>query len=179
MSDKIIEENAEYQLILPENEISVGKAPMSKRFAAFMIDIFVVFIAFLIPFVTVFSMSAGIISTDMVAIESFIYENFHLLATMEICFDFILLMYLSVSESMLGYTIGKRFFKLGVGKLTYGQAFARNITKAFAFTAPYIAVMDVIWSFFDPEGRRMTEIIARTKVLYEPSIEVEYEWKGI
>lgn len=178
MPEKIIDDNAEYQLVLPENEMIVGKAPLSKRFFAFLVDVGIVFIAFIIPFVSAFSMSAGIISTDILALETFIYENFHILASMEIAFDFILLMYFALSESLLGYTFGKRIFKLGVGKISYGQAFTRNITKAFFFSIPYIAVADLMWTVFDSDSRRITEILSRTKVLYEPKLEVEYRWQG-
>jgi uncharacterized RDD family membrane protein YckC len=177
-SPQVIEDNAEYQLILPKDEMSVGKAPVSKRFIAFLIDMFVVFTIFIVPFITVFSMSSGIVSTDLVSIEQFVYENFGILATLEISFDFIILFYFTVSEGTLGYTLGKRVFNLNVGKVTYGQAITRNITKAFFFTIPYIALADLIWMFFASDRRRLTEVISRTKVLYEPKLEVEYKWQG-
>lgn len=177
MSEDIIDENADYQLILPKDEMKGVEASAQKRVVAFFVDLLIVFIAFVIPFVTTFSMFSGIVSTDIVALEQFIYDNYFIIASMEISVGFIMLIYFVFSEKLLGYTIGKRFFNLNVGEITYFQAFIRNITKAFVFTTPFIALADFIWMFFNPGRRRLTEIIARTKVLYEPRLEVEYRWQ--
>jgi len=177
MTYQVLEDNAEYQLVLPEGEIEVGRSPIFKRMLAYLIDLFFAFMIFVVPFITVFSLFSGIVSTDFLAIEQFIYENYYIIASMEISVDFILLFYFGLSEGLLGYTIGKRMLNLKVGNVTYGQAFLRNITKAFFLTMPFITLADVIWAFLNPERRRLTEIISRTKVLYEPKLEVDYRWQ--
>ena len=111
-------------------------------------------------------------------LKTYYYGHFAILLTLVISFDFIILFYFTVSEGALGYTFGKRVFNLNVGDISYGQAVTRNITKAFFFTIPYIALADLIWMLLASDRRRLTEVISRTKVLYEPKLEVEYKWQG-
>jgi uncharacterized RDD family membrane protein YckC len=173
----VVEDFADYELVLPHDELKHNSAGLRSRLIAYLIDILVGLAIFSFAFFFAFTYVSGIKAVDVASIEAFLYENPQLFGIIEAGLDSVFLFYFIIFEWRTGQTIGKRVTGIKLENISFGQAVVRNLTKAFFLSFPFIAFFDFIWVFISKERRRLTEILSGTKVLKQPVLRAEMSWQ--
>jgi|GEM_PF-2750319 len=160
-----MQEPEEYIYELPQDNIKISQAPLSRRAIAFVIDLIIFNLIFYTPYITVFQLTSGI-SDELLEINYLMahQELFTAVLTAVVCSLFILLIYLSLSEHLLGRTFGKQLIGLSVsGTKSLNACLLRNLTKSVLI---FLLPLDLL-GFLSKSNDRLTSIAAKTKVLYE------------
>ncbi|HLC96005.1 MAG TPA: RDD family protein [Candidatus Nanoarchaeia archaeon] len=157
-------------LKLPIQQATEAPANVIKRFLAFVIDI--ILLSFLV------SPLQGIILQYIPPTASYaeIYglivgnsELVRIMTTISLLVSAVFIIYFSVLEYKLGQTLGKMVFKLHVvselKKLNYWQCMVRNLFLLPIFPLIFLWIIDPLYVIFTQHGRRLSDIIAKTRVV--------------
>lgn len=160
-----MQEPQEYIYELPQQNIKTSQAPFSRRAIAYVIDLIIAYLVFYTPYITVFQLVSGI-SDELLDINYLMINQKIMIAliTALVCSLFILFIYLSLSEYLLGRTFGKQLMGLSVsGNKSLDACLLRNLTKSILI---FLLPIDLL-GFLTRGNDRLTSIAAKTKVLYE------------
>ncbi|MCD6575820.1 MAG: RDD family protein [Nanoarchaeota archaeon] len=162
-----------FEFILPEGEVGEQNAPFWRRAVAYVIDVFIFYFTFFQIFIAIYLPKVGFNLEEVDLVEQYVAASpdaaLRLFVGLVVA-SFVLLFYFMILEVSFGTTIGKKLMGLRVsGKLNYINTFLRNLTKSvFVFLLP----IDIIGIFL--YGRRFTESLSKTKVIYHNKLSVEY-----
>jgi uncharacterized RDD family membrane protein YckC len=179
-----MEDNEEYIVELPQQEVKTRHADVWRRAVAYLIDCVIFYFVFFQIFMLVFIPMAGIpMSEDLDVMERYIETNPSIGAKIfagTVATSFVFLFYFMLSETILGASLGKSIMKLYVvdneiKSITYQKAVIRNLTKTILLPLLLVDLSGLLWT----NGRqRLTDSIAGTNVIYSPKLELEYEVYG-
>lgn len=175
-----MEDSDEYILQLPQNEIRIQLAPFWKRTAAYLIDLAIFYFIFFQIFMTVYISATGIPIGDANLLQEYMMFNPEIgvkLATGIVGSSFVFLFYFMVTEVYFGASFGKSIFKIRTTDLSgrnvdYWQSFVRSLTKTVLLPLLAFDIMSILWT---NQKQRFSEILAGSKVIYSPQLEVIYK----
>ena len=158
------------KLNLPKQRNFKGPARIWKRALAFLIDITIIDFLLGVPFRSLF--------LKVVPEEDFFGEMkilqssekaLMLLTVIMISYMFLYLLYFAILEYKLGTTIGKMFMRIKVeeDKNAYGflSYIIRNMVFIFIFPFILLWIADPLFMLFNRDGRRLSEILSRTRTV--------------
>jgi uncharacterized RDD family membrane protein YckC len=142
---------------------------MLKRFGAFLADIMILDTIIMFPFTFVFAQFLPEKLTYQ-AIATYLQQNDNITAILIIIWTlyfFVMILYFSIFEYLIGTTPGKKVFDLNVvseeGDLKYWQTIVRSLQL---FVIVPLWIIDMIYLIF--KKKRFFEAISKTKVVYKP-----------
>jgi len=153
----------------------LAQASVLKRIGAFIIDLFIINIIVLFPFRGIFEsiLPAASFSETF----DFLRDSGDSMEINAIMFFVALLtiLYFVLLERKIGQSPGKMVFGLYVqsqGKdLKYWQLFVRSMFLMPIFPFALLWIIDPIVMFFTKENQRLSEILSKTKVVEQYSLE--------
>ena len=178
------------KLNLPKERTFVGPAVAWKRVIAFMIDMMIINLVILFPFMGLFEgiISEGHSFSDAYRIlGSTSYSGF--LASASFIMSILIIMYFYMMERKMSQTIGKMLMKVYVADardkaanessrsisgnkdLKAWQLLARNMVFIPLFPFVLLWILDPLFMFFTKTSQRLSEILSRTRVVENYSLE--------
>jgi len=164
------------KLNLPKQRLIDGPASIWKRLAAFIADLLIINIVIGFSFQDLLT---RLIPKDLSIAEMSNYLATHPevskhLTTISVFIGVMALIYFSVMELKLGQTIGKMFFNINVvseaKELKYWQCIVRSLFLIPIMPFMLLWVVDPLYVMFNKEGRRLTEILSKSKVVEKYAI---------
>lgn len=167
------------KLNLPKERVFVGPALVWKRVAAFVIDMLLINLIILFPFR---GLLEGILPKSYSFSEasrllgSSDYTGF--LTSVSLVISLLMIMYFYLMERKMSQTIGKMLMKVyvtasdnGSKDLKAWQLLARNIVFIPLFPFILLWVLDPLFMFFTKTNQRLSEILSKTRVVENYSLE--------
>ena len=159
------------RLKLPGERTFIGPALVWKRIAAFFIDLMIVTLVLSFPFQSLlrkvlpkdysFSEVFNLVSQDASAGTY--------LAAIYFSMSILTLVYFYVMEKKLSQTIGKKLMNIYVvsdtEQMKRWQLFVRNLMFIPIFPFDLLAIIDPLFMIFSKSGKRLSEILSRTRVV--------------
>lgn len=164
------------KLNLPKERTFVGPALVWKRVAAFMIDMLIINLIILFPFRGLFE---GILPKDYSFSEasrilsSSDYTGF--LTSVSLVVSILMIMYFFLMERKMSQTIGKMLMRVYVVSdnkdLKAWQLLARNMVFIPLFPFILLWILDPLFLFFNKTNQRLSEILSKTRVVENYSLD--------
>ena len=165
------------QLNLPKERHFIGPALLWKRIAAFFIDITILNLVVLFPFRALFR---NIIPKDYSFSEAYKllssstnYTSY--ISSISFVMSILIILYFFMLEKKMSQSIGKMFMKVYVvsdnNTLKNWQLIIRNLVFLPIFPFVLLWVLDPLFMFFTKTNQRLTEILSKTKVVEQYSLE--------
>ena len=174
------EEPVEYVFDLPQEEVKIQNAPMLRRLGAFFIDALLIYFVFFQIFMLIYLPMIGFpAEAGMNELQEYFAANPAMMGKVAIGMFALLvigLFYFTLTEKVFRKSLGKKMMGLEIVfkyDRNYGRLLLRNLTKTILF--PFL-VIDLLGIFFNKNGQRFTEKLAGSKVIYEPKLNVIYDW---
>jgi len=151
------------------------RASLWKRVAAFLIDLFIIYLA-ASPLTALLAKEIGTDSNiDLNTIKNILYEQEKfdgvsgIVITIVAMLSLMGLFYWTMLEYYFKQSIGKMLMRISVVSLTrelkLWQVLVRNITKALSVTSLSILfLIDIIYMLFNANRQRLSEVISKTEV---------------
>ena len=164
------------KLNLPEEKVFVGPALLWKRFAAFLIDLTILFLVVFIPF-------RSFISSRIPENYSFSEaynmieagQDMNYLIPIYIAMLLLAFLYFFMLENKMSQTIGKKLMNIYIvsddAEFKKWQALVRNLLFIPVFPFDLLLLIDPISMLFTKTNRRLSEILSRTRVVEIYSLE--------
>lgn len=169
------------KLNLPQEKDFVGPALLWKRFAAFFIDLLILFLVVFIPF-------RSFISSTIPENYSFsdAYEllsanqDIYYLIPVYIVMLLLVFLYFFMLEKKMSQTIGKKLMNLYIvsdtTELKKWQVLVRNMLFIPIFPFDLLLIIDPISMLFTRTNQRLSEILSKTRVIEIYSLEQKSIW---
>jgi len=158
------------KLKLPKEATFNGPAVVWKRALAFLIDIII--IDFIIGFPLRNIVMKLVPSSGFSSNYGYLTANpktTAILSLVMFMFGFLVLLYFSILERKTGQTLGKIFMNIKVESLnkdlTFLACMVRSMYLVFFFPFVLLWVIDPLFMIFSKDGRRLSEILSRTKTV--------------
>ncbi|HII17478.1 TPA: RDD family protein [Candidatus Woesearchaeota archaeon] len=163
---------SEYSLNLPQERIFAGPARLWKRGAAFVIDLLIIHFFIISPFEGILQRlafaDAGF--REAYSMLSSSPQSVALLSAISLFIGLFAMCYLVACEYVVGRTVGKMLLNIGViaeerKQLTLWQAVVRNVFIMPVFPFVLLWVIDPLSMLFTQGGRRLSEVLTRTRTV--------------
>ena len=143
-----------------------GASPFWKRLVAYIIDVFIISIIIVTPFMNKFESIEPSSIFELFSSISTMFSKEIILASTIIAI--LTLFYWSFLEYKFGQTVGKVLMRIQVSsvnrkKLTLSQIITRNVTKLSTF----LLILDTIYLLIKKKDQRFSETFAKTTVVEE------------
>ena len=165
------------RLNLPREHTFMGPALLWKRVAAFFVDILILNLIVLFPFKSLFR---NIIPKDYSFSEAYklLSSSTHYtsyITAVSIAMSILMAVYFLMLEKRTGQTIGKALFRIHVvsnnNNLKSWQLLVRNLVFIPVFPFILLWLLDPLFMFFTKTNQRLSEILSRTSVVQQYSLE--------
>jgi uncharacterized RDD family membrane protein YckC len=149
------------------NKIMIrGASPFWKRLVAYIIDVFIVSVIIVKPFMNKFESIEPSSITEVFSSFSTMFSKEIILSSLVIAI--LTLFYWTFLEYKFGQTVGKVLMRTQVSsvnrkKLTLTQIITRNVTKLSSF----LLILDTIYLLVKRNDQRFTDTLAKTTVTEE------------
>ncbi len=164
------------KLKLPQESTVTGPALLWKRLAAFFIDIIIINLVILFPFRNLFQ---NIVPKEYSFSEAYrllgssaSYSS--LITSVSFVMSVLVVFYFFLLEKRMGQTIGKMLMRIHVvsddSNLKAWQMLVRNIVFIPVFPFILLWLLDPLFMFFTKTNQRLTEILSRTRVVENYSL---------
>lgn len=165
------------QLNLPKERHFIGPALLWKRIAAFFIDIAILNLVVLFPFRALFR--------NLIPKDYSFSEAYNLLSSstnytsymglISFVMSLLIILYFFMLEKKMGQSIGKMLMKVYVvsdnSTLKNWQLIIRNSVFIPIFPFVLLWILDPLFMFFTKTNQRLTEILSKTRVVEQYSLE--------
>ena len=162
------------------NSIKSGKgktffanASVLKRIAAFVIDILIINLIVLFPFIRIMEKMLPEINSfsDLMEFLSVNAELSKSITILLFIFTLFHIFYFVIFEKKLSQSIGKMLFNLYVKSQTNDLKYWQLFVRSFFFLLPnFLKVIDFAVMLFTKENQRLSEILSKTKVVEQYNI---------
>lgn len=165
------------RLNLPKERIFMGPAQIWKRFVAFFIDIFILLYIVFFPFWRLVENSVPTNMSFSKTREYIISNSEHLIHLKIVLISMLILMgvYFFLMEKKMGQTIGKKLMKIYVvadNDARLWHFLLRNMAFLPVFPFILLWIIDPLFLiFFSKTNQRLSEVLSKTKVVEEYSLE--------
>ena len=165
------------RLNLPKENTFIGPALLWKRIAAFFVDLLIINLVILLPFSALFQ---NMIPKDYSVSEAYKFlrssaDFTSFISTISFFMSILVILYFFMLELKMGQTIGKMLLKIYVvsntSNLTRWQLVIRNLVFIPLFPFVLLWIIDPLFMFFTKTNQRLTEILSKTKVVEQYSLE--------
>ena len=163
------------KLNLPKQRSFKGPAIIWKRIIAFVLDLLILDFIIGIPFRNLIIRIVP--NNGFTAQLNYFNSNPGLLASLSVimvAYGLMMLLYFSILEYKIGQTVGKIFMNIKVDsdKKNFGffSFIIRSMYMIMIFPFILLWIVDPIFIFFNKDGRRLSEILSKTRTIAMYSI---------